>query len=108
MSQGDPKTIDEASASKESEKWQEATDKDYDSLINMKTWDLAELRKDCKPIGFQWVFKHKYTEDKSIERYKGRLVTNGCVQRYGVDYQDIFSPVVKFDTLPTRPWPCQM
>ena len=47
------------------------------------------------------IFTVKPNKDGSIERYKCRLVADGNTQVFGVDFQDIFSTVVKFSTFRT-------
>ena len=47
-----------------------------------------------KPVGCKYVFKTKYKPNGEIEKYKVRLVAQGFLQREGVDYNEVFAPVV--------------
>ena len=53
-------------------------------LDRNQTWTLVHLSKGSKTIGCKWVFGKK-----------PRLVTKGYAQKEGIDYNEIFSPVVK-------------
>lgn len=50
-------------------------------------------------IGCKWVFKLKHKVDDSIDRYKACLVAKGFKQRYGIDYSDTYSHVMKPTTV---------
>ena len=47
----------------------------------------------------KWLFRHKLTSDDSLDRYKARWVLRSFTQRPRVDYDENFSPVVKFATV---------
>ena len=68
---------------------------EMDSMEKNKTWELVELPKDRKFVGCKWVFKLKNGVDGKVERYKTILVAKGYSQMEGIDYHEIFSPVVK-------------
>jgi hypothetical protein len=74
-------------------------DSEIQSLHKNKTWHLVSLPGKVDVIDSKWVYKIKKKSDGSIDRYKARLVTKGFKQRYGIDYEDIFGPVVKAATI---------
>ncbi|KAK1679188.1 hypothetical protein QYE76_040036 [Lolium multiflorum] len=79
--------------------WREAMEQEYQALLRNETWTLVPSPPKVNIIDSKWVFKVKKHADGSIERYKARLVARGFRQRYGLDYEDTFSPVVKPTTI---------
>jgi len=73
---------------------------EMDSLLSNHTWELADLPKEKKALHNKWVYRIKEEPDGS-KRYKARLVVKGFQQKEGVDYTEIFSPVVKMVTIRT-------
>ena len=66
-----------------------------DSLANNKTWDLVELPKSRKMVGCKWVYKLKKGADDTVPKYKARPVAKRFSQKAGIDFHEIFSPIVK-------------
>ena len=95
----EPSTIQEAKSSDHAAELKVADDAEYNSLIENKTWKLVELLPGRKAIGCKWVFKLKHDVDGEVERFKARLVAKGYAQKYGIDYDEIFSPVVRFSSI---------
>jgi len=96
-----PKTIKEALAGKDKNNWKKALDEEYEPLIANKTWKLVETPEDTKIIGSKWIFRLKKDEKGRIIRYKARLVALGYNQEFGMDYHEVFAPMVKQTTLRT-------
>ena len=92
----EPKSFKEAMMSKKSKFWKNAAGDEMDSLQRAGTWILIEKPENAKVIGSKWIFKLKPGIPGVEEpRYKGRLVAQGFSQKEGIDYNEVFSPVVK-------------
>ena len=69
------------------------------SIRENDTWDLVKPPKNRCALPFRWVFRLKQTAASSSPKYKARIVAKGFRQEYGVDFDEVFSPVVKMTTL---------
>lgn len=66
-----------------------------------QTWDLVELPKGRKPIGYKWVFQIKCKANGGVDHYKVKLVAKGFFQTQGVDFDRTYLPMVKFISIKT-------
>jgi hypothetical protein len=76
-----------------------AMKEEYAALLANHTWDLVPCPPGTNVVTGKWLFRHKLTSNGSLDRYKARWVLRGFTQCPGVDYDEIFSPVVKFATV---------
>lgn len=57
--------------------WNEVVPKEMRALQNNMTWEIVDLPKGKKTIGYKWVFIMKYKLDRSLKKYKARLMVKG-------------------------------
>jgi transposase InsO family protein len=96
---GEPATPEEALSGKESTEWKKAMDEEMKSLHENNTWTLVPKPTDRKLVDCRWIYKRKEKSDGTLDRYKARLVARGFKQVYGIDYEETYSPVVKFPSI---------
>lgn len=95
----DPVSLEEAMSSKDCDKWREAITSEIESLMANKTWILVPRQEGMHVITNRWIFKKKYRANGDIEKYKARLVVRGCCQKQGIDYDEVFAPVVRHESV---------
>ncbi|GKC18938.1 ribonuclease H-like domain, reverse transcriptase, RNA-dependent DNA polymerase [Tanacetum coccineum] len=79
--------------------WLKAMKIELESIIKNNTWKLVLLPKGVVPIGLKWLFKIKRNVDGSIMKYKARLVAKGYVQQPRIDFDEVFTPISRFETI---------
>ena len=63
-------------------------------METFNTFEVCVLPPGKKDVGCRYVFKVKITPKGDIERYKVRLVAEGFLQQEGIDYNEVFAPVI--------------
>ena len=95
-----PSRYREAEISSVLKMWKDVMEEEMRSLHKNDTWELTELPKRKKTIGYKWVYARKQGSLKEdTVCYKDRLVAKGYAQREGIDYNEVFSPVVKHSSI---------
>lgn len=74
---------------------------EYKSLLENKTWILVPRPQNKKVLSNRWVFKTKVNQKGEVVKFKARLVVRGHTQREGVDYEETFAPVTRYETIRT-------
>ncbi|KAH9679108.1 reverse transcriptase Ty1/copia-type domain-containing protein [Citrus sinensis] len=96
INDNEPKTYQEAITSKNSLEWKRAMDEEVESLMKNETWKLIKKPEKKKAISCKWIYKIKEgIPGAEPRRFKARLVARGFTQREGVDFTEVFSPVVR-------------
>ncbi|TPX52540.1 DNA-directed DNA polymerase, partial [Powellomyces hirtus] len=96
----EPTTYKQAMKSPYAREWQAAMDAELASHQKNGTWIPSDPEHHHPHVvDSKWVYKIKRNPDHSIKKFKARLVARGFTQREGIDYDETYAPVVKFNTL---------
>jgi hypothetical protein len=64
-----------------------------------QTFDEVKIPVGIHLVGSRFVFSIKANADNTIERFKTRWVAQGYSQKEGIDYNETYSPVGKYESL---------
>jgi len=74
--------------------WRNACQDELKALQKRQVYDLVDLPPNRKAIGNRWVFL-----EKSDGRQHAHLVAKGFSQIEGIDYKEMFSPMIRYETI---------
>ena len=95
----EPSNVHEAVTGEYSSEWKSDVESEYNSLLENNTWDLVPPPENKNVVGSKWVYKVKRNADGSVERFKARLVAQGYSQSQGIDYEEVFAPVARYNSI---------
>ena len=72
---------------------------DMEAIEKNLTWDLVKPPEKYMPIGVKWIYKVKTNSTGEITRHKACLVAKGSSQKKGKDYDEVFSPVARAESI---------
>ena len=97
----EPECFIEAMECEEKKKWLDTMKDEIKSLHDNHTFDLVKLPKGKRALDNRWIYRVKHESNTMSPRYKSRLVVKGFSKRKGVDFNEIFSFVVKLSSIRT-------
>lgn len=89
-----PKNYKEAMESPHAEQWQEAMTVQAGKLEGKEAWALTNAPQGEPVLQGKWVYDLKSDSDNNVLAFQARWVVCGNHQRPGLDYDDVYFPVV--------------
>ena len=79
--------------------WKQAMEAELQALVDQKTFRLVPRTPTMRVLGTKWIWKTKLNSDGTLDKLKARYVAKGFNQVAGVDFQETFSPVIRYSTV---------
>ena len=72
---------------------------EYNSILTNDVWDVVPRPQGKSVVTSKWIYKVKFSADGSVEKCKARFVARGFSQKEGIDYDETFTPVVRYSSI---------
>ena len=92
----EPKELQEAL---DDEFWTESMHLELEQFDRLQVWELVPRPDGVNIIGTKSIHKNKTDEKGNVARNKSRLVGQGYTQIEGVDFDEIFAPVARLESI---------
>nr|GFC54152.1 putative ribonuclease H-like domain-containing protein [Tanacetum cinerariifolium] len=79
--------------------WIEAMQEELLQFKMQNVWILVDFPHGKREIDTKWVYKNKKDKRGIVVRNKARLVSQGHAQEEGIDYEEVFAPVVRIEAI---------
>jgi hypothetical protein len=76
--------------------WQRAMHDEFEALITNSTWSLVPRPSRANVFSGKLILKHKFHSDGSLAHYKAWWVVRGFSQLPSIDFDETFSPIMKW------------
>ena len=80
-------------------KWRKEMKEEINAIKRNQTWELTYLLTRMKKVRVKWVIKIKLNEKGEIDKSKAWFVAKRYAQQFGIDYDEIYAPVTRWDTI---------
>lgn len=97
--EGEPKSFSKAKSHTKKDCWMQAMMEEMSSLLKNHTYKLVPLLRGKRTLKNKWVYKLKKDGNGKLLQHKARLVVKGFGEKKGIDFDEIFSPVVKMTSI---------
>lgn len=72
---------------------------EYQSITKNGFWEIIPRPEDKLVLSSKWLYNIKHETIGSIDKYKVRFVDRGFSQLEGNDYEETFSPTIRYTTI---------
>ena len=93
-----PTSFQQATASRDAEHWNEAMLSEYTSHQMNKTWEVVDRKTGMKVIPGIWLFRVKYNDDLTVDKYKARYVALGN-RLEDIEKNEKYAPVLRSSSM---------